>query len=284
MNDPVLSFDRKRFSDAAAMVALIEAENGYQMPHTVSGKAKRTVGARSREGNTHIGSLGEGTLHLILKHYLSADPENLEIPFGRRYIDVMLSGRAYEVQTRNFASLKGKLAEFLPKIPVTVVYPVMKEKKIGWVDPETGERSDMRKSPKKESVYSIFSELIYIKDYLQNENLSFAVFELSGEELRLLCGKRSADGKKGSVRIDRIPTELHGIETFASSRDFLRLLPPNDPFTVKNLCTYAKIKPELARKMLYCLAHAELVFSEKGEKREKYYYRSPQHKITEESQ
>lgn len=274
MTDPNLPFDPERFVGAKALVSLIEAENDFHMPHVVSGKAKRAVGSRSREGNTHIGSLGEGTLHLVLKNYISANPDDLEIPFGKKYIDVFLSGRAYEIQTRNFSSLKAKLADFLPKIPVTLVYPVMREKKIGWVNPETGKRSAMRKSPKKESVYSIFSELIYIKDYLADEHLSFAVFELSGEELRLLCGKRSADGKKGSVRIDRIPNELLAVHQFSSARDFLSLLPDENPFTVKGLRAYAHIDEKSARKMLYCLIHAGLLRAEPGEKREKLYFRN----------
>ena len=262
-----LPFDSERFYGAKALVSLIEAENDFHETLSVSGKAKRTVHTRSREGNTHIGSLGEGTLHLVLKNYISANPDEQEVPFEKKFIDVRTEGTAYEVQTRNFASLKSKLAVFLPCMPVVIVYPVFSEKKIGWVDPETGERSVMRKSPKKESVYSIFSELIYLKDYLKNDRLSFCVFTLSGEELRLLCGKRSADRKKGSVRIDRIPTELHAVTCFSSARDFLRLLPSEDPFTVKSLCAHGKIDRPLAQKMVYCLTHAGLLRSEKGEKR-----------------
>lgn len=280
-----IPFDPARFCGAKNLLSLIEAENDFHPSLSVPGKAKRTLNTRSREGNTHIGSLGEGTLHLVLKNYISANPDEQEVPFDKKFIDVMVDGHAYEVQTRNFSALKPKLISFLPSLPVTVVYPVFCEKRIGWVDPETGERSAMRKSPKKGSVYSIFSELIYIKDFLTDENLSFSVFLMAGEELRLLCGKRSADRKKGSVRIDRIPTALYDVVSFSSARDFLRLLPPDDPFSVKTLCAFGGIDSELARKMLYCLTRAGLLEAKKGTGREKNYYRTQNllHNTTEES-
>ena len=92
--------------------------------------------------------------------------------------------------------------------------------------------------------------------------------------MRLLCGKRSADRKKGSVRIDRIPTALYDVVSFSSTRDFLRLLPPDDPFSVKTLCAFGGIDRALAGKMLYCLTRAGLLEAKKGTGREKNYYRT----------
>ena len=57
---------------------------------------------------------------------------------------------------------------------------------LSWTDPETGEITNYRKSPKKQTVYDLFSELIYIKDYINNKNLSFCVFEIATNEQKLL--------------------------------------------------------------------------------------------------
>lgn len=273
MTDPHLLPDEERFASACRLVSLIEAENAFVQPLDMPGKAKRPVSRRSREGEVNIGGLGEGTLHLVLKNYISTDRSQQEISYGKKYIDVFLDGRAYEIQTRHFSSLKTKLDAFLPAFPVTVIFPVLREKRIAWLDPETGQLSAFRKSPKKESIYTLFSELIYLKDYLQRDSLSFCVFELAAEELRLLCGKRSKDRKKGSVRLNRVPTALYGIIQFESSRDFLRLLPPEETLTVKSLAAYAGISGSLARKTIYCLSHAGLLTCCGSYKREKLYCR-----------
>lgn len=275
MIDTNLVYDEERFVGAKNLVALVEAENGYLQSLEFCGGAKRPVAHISREGESNIGGLGEGTLHLVLKNYISANREEQEVRFGKKYIDVFVDGRAYEVQTRNFSALKSKLDAFLPYFPVTVVYPVVRNKKIAWLDPDTGERSSFRKSPKKQSVYSIFSELVYLKDHLSRDGLSFCVFEVDTEEIKLLCGKRSRDRKKGSVRLNRTPTALHAITVFDSYRDFARLLPPKEEFTLKELAAYGSIGTPLAAQCVYCLRHAGMLIPRKGEGREKIYCRTP---------
>ena len=268
--DPNLNFDLERFVGSCHLVELIETESGFSQELYIPKKAKRTVNKIGREGLSGIGSLGEGTLHLVLKNYICANRQNQEVKFGRKIADVALDGRIYEIQTRGFYSLKSKLKEFLPERPVTVIYPAVCEKRIGWVDAETGEISGYRKSPKKESVYSIFNELVYIKDFLSDENLSFCVFLLKCDETKLLCGY-SEDKKKGSVRLNRIPTELLEIKQFESAKDFISLLPSDSEITVKSLAKHASIQKVLARKMIYCLVHAGILENSRTEKREKFY-------------
>ncbi len=269
--DKNLVFDKERFIGACSLVALIEAENGYTQSLCLGKGSKRVTSSKSREGESNIGGLGEGTLHLVLKNYISANREDQEIKYGKKVIDVFLDGRAYEIQTRNFSSLKSKLEAFLPELCVTVIFPAIREKHIAWTDPETGEMTDFRKSPKKENVYTLFSELIYIKDYLSAENLSFCVFELAANETKLLSG-RSHDRKKyGAVRLNRVPTDLFSVEYFESSKDFARLLPDTEEFTVKSVAHHAGIDVALARKMLYCLCAAGVICHLRNEKREKIY-------------
>lgn len=276
MNDPNLLYDEERFVGAKYLVSLLEAESGFTQSLSLRGRSKRTSNVVGREGLSNIGSLGEGTLHLVLKNYISANRENQEVKFGKKIIDVFLDDRAYEIQTSSFSSLKSKLSEFLPKIPVTIVYPVIREKRIAWTDPETGEVSSYRKSPKKETLLSVFNQLVYIKDFLKEPNLSFCVFELSVDETKLLCGY-SKDKKKGSVRLNRIPTKLHATTQFATFKDFAEILPKDTAeFSVKMLSKHLGINVVLARKIIYCMNHAGIITLSKTYKREKYY------KITEE--
>lgn len=269
--DSNLVFDKERFVGACSLVSLIEAENGYSQELYVPKKSKRAVSRRTREGGVNIGGLGEGTLHLVLKNYISANSDNQEIKYGKKIIDVFLDGRAYEVQTRNFSSLKNKLSEFLPAMPVTVIYPVIRKKRICWIDPKSGEATEYHTSPKRENVYSVFNELVYIKDYLSDKNISFCIFELAADETKLLSG-RSHDRKKyGALRLNRIPKELYGIELFESAADFLRLLPDATEFTVNSVAKHAKISTSLARKMIYCLCHAGVINFERTEGRTKVY-------------
>ncbi|MBE6622867.1 MAG: hypothetical protein E7621_01550 [Ruminococcaceae bacterium] len=281
MADYNLAFDKERFFSALSLVELIEKETNFSQNLSIPKGSKRPSNSKTREGESNIGGLGESTLHLVLKNYISANRCDQEIKYGKKYIDVFLDGKAYEVQTRNFSSLKSKLACFLPEIPVTIVYPVMREKYICWTDPETGEMTDYRKSPKKESVYNIFSELIYIKDYLRDKNLSFCVFVLASKEQKLLSG-RSYDRKKyGAVRLNRIPTELFETEYFENINDFERLVPDRD-FTVKELSEFASISPSLSQKTVYCLKNAGVIIEAGQKGREKIYSKIKKENIKKE--
>ncbi len=265
-----IGFSKERFCSACEYVAELEQANGYVQSLSVHGKKRRPTSSVTREGMTNIGGLGEGTLHLVLKNYICPDREKQEIKLGRSYVDILCDGRVYEIQTRNFSSLKGKLARLLPEYPVTIVYPVIRDKRVLWTDPETGEVGGFRKSPKRESVYNIFYELVYIKPYLAHKNLSFCIFEMSADESKLLCGW-SDDKKKGSVRLNRVPTGLYDVKNFLSVFDFASLLPKEEVITVKSIAQYAGIKRALASKVANVLCSAGVIENTETVKREKYY-------------
>ena len=177
-----------------------------------------------QQGMKGIGTLGEKTIHSVLKSYYSPDPINHEIKVGGFVADICTGNEIIEIQTRNFNKLRRKLPVFLALAPVTIVYPIPYVKWLRWVNPQTGEISPPRKSPKLGSPYMIFRELYQIKDLLTNPNLRLKIVLINLEEYRFLNGW-SQDKKKGSTRCDRIPTELMKEVIINSPVDYQLLIP-----------------------------------------------------------
>ena len=75
---------------------------------------------------------------------------------GSFVADIVGENGIIEIQTRGFDRLGRKLDAFLEAARVTVVYPVVPKRGLCWVDPETGEIFEKRKSPKK-AQYMMFS-------------------------------------------------------------------------------------------------------------------------------
>jgi len=154
-----------------------------------------------------IGTLGEKTVHAVLKNYVVPRMEYHEIKCNGYIADIMIEEEIIEIQTANFNQLRRKLEVFLPMYDVTIVYPVPAIKWLIWINEETGEITQKRKSNKKGTICSIFPELYKIKSYLKNPRLHLRIILLELEEYRLLNGW-STDKKKGSSRYDRIPINM----------------------------------------------------------------------------
>ncbi|MBP7402402.1 MAG: hypothetical protein KBA30_07285 [Clostridia bacterium] len=186
----------------------------------------RVVGVeRPRTG---IGTLGEKTLHAILKHFLEPDEALHEVRVGSHFADICRPDGILEIQTAGFSKLRAKLDAFLPTYPVTVVYPVPRVKWLQWIDETTGELTRRRKSPKTGRPSEIFRELVWIKPYLQDPRLSFLVLMIDMDEYRLLNGW-SADRKRGSTRFDRVPSAVADAVRVRLPEGLDLLMPPGLP-------------------------------------------------------
>ena len=222
-------------------------------------EAKRKIIGTDRQ-RLGIGTLSEKTVHAILKNYYEPDEDRQEIPIGNYVADIFAGGEIIEIQTRQFDKLRGKLSAFLPLYPVTIVYPIPREKWIIWINEETGELSGKRKSPLKGSPYTVFPELYKIKSFLKDPHLRFKLVLLDMEEYKLLNG-RGKNRKIRASRYDRIPTEL--VQELETERpeDFLQFVPPEleGPFTTKDFAKAARISQPLAQVTLNILYHMEAV-------------------------
>lgn len=243
----MLTMDRKSFNQAAAKIL-------------------------SREHENHgIGTLGEKTLHAVVKNYVEPDEDYHEVPLEGYVADVYREGHIFEIQTANFNTLRGKLQAFLPLYHVTIVYPVPATKWLRWIDAETGEVTDRRKSPKKGTPQAVFHELYKIKPFLKDPNLSIRILMIDIEESRLLDGW-SRDKKKGSHRHDRIPVGL--VEDLCLERieDYRMLVPPElEVFDSSEYAKASRLTVNRAQTALNVMYHLGVV-DRVGKKGRRYLY------------
>lgn len=231
---------------------------------------KKIIGAdRQRPG---IGTLSEKTVHAILKSYYEPDEDRQEIPIENYVADIYTGGEIIEIQTRQFNRMRDKLTVFLPLYPVTIVYPIPREKWIIWIDEESGELSKKRKSPVKGNPYFVFPELYKIKMFLKDPNLKLKLVLLDMEEYKLLNGW-SRDRKKGSSRYDRIPTELAEEIEISCLRDYMQFVPYEleGEFTSREFAKAAHIPVSLAQTTLNILYYVGTV-TRTGKKGNQYLY------------
>lgn len=219
-----------------------------------------------------IGTLSEKTLHAVLKLYFEADTEYHEVKTGNYYADIRTPEDIIEIQTKQFNRLRDKLKAFLPKYHVTVVYPIAYEKKLFWIDMETGEISGGRRSTKKGVPQQIFYELYKIKNYLKDDNLSLCITMVNIDEYRYLSGY-SKDKKRGSECSDRIPTDIIDEIYLDQPGDYACLIPEGLPlkFTVKDFakaCHLTEYKAQFAVNVLNYLD----VISRTGKRGRAYLY------------
>lgn len=222
-------------------------------------EAKRKIIGVDRNRNG-IGTLSEKTVHAVLKQFYAPNEDYHEIPIENFVADIFTGSEIIEIQTRSFNAMRRKLECFLPLYPLTIVYPIPHDKYLIWIDEQSGELSNKRKSPKRGNIYQAFSELYKIKMYLKSPNLKFCFLLMDVEEYRLLNGW-SKDRKKGSDRFDRIPTEYVEEVWIERKEDYLQFLPYDLPpeFTVKEFSKNVKIPPSLGGIVMNILYELEVV-------------------------
>ncbi len=207
-----------------------------------------------------IGTLKEKTLHKILKFYFEPHEHNHETKVGGYVADIVGETGIVEIQTRQFSKMRKKLEAFLPVCDVTVVYPVAQVKYLCWLDGETGEVSNKRKSPRQGRPYEIFDELYSIKYLLKEPKLHFCIVMLGMEECRNLNGW-GKDKKRGSSRFDRVPTQIFEEILIGGTEDYHKLIPDDLPeeFSTKDFKKHGGLSQKGAQTALNVLHYVEAV-------------------------
>ncbi len=219
----------------------------------------------------NIGTYKEKFLHLTLKNYLEPNKGFHEIKYLGYVADIINENGIFEIQTGNFGNMKRKLDTFLSENHVTIVYPIVKNRNICWIDTNTGEISLKRMSPKHGSIYSILPELIYILKYINNPNLHFCAVLLNADEYRRLDGW-SRDKKKGAHKYELIPSEILELIYIPSISECREFIPPDllgRSFTIKQYALNAGMNYSNAQKSIKILNSANILCENGKKGREK---------------
>jgi len=185
----------------------------------------------------NIGTYKEKKLHKILKLYLEPNTDFHEVPCSGYIADIMKDGHIIEIETSGFTGLRSKLSAYLPDYKVTLVFPITAVRWLSWIDPESGEISAKRRSPKKENVFDLLFECVYILEYLNHPNLEILGLCLELQEYRTLDGW-NRNRKRGSHRFERIPTDLLDSIKLSNKKDYSDWIPTDctENFTAAQFC------------------------------------------------
>lgn len=248
-------------------------------PGTLESARDRFDAARSRiislapRDRRGIGMLSEKKLHAVIKYYIDTDGDHHEIPVDRYVADIFHDERITEIQTAHMDAMRAKLAFFLTRYQVRIVYPIPAHKWVIWIDPQTGEILSRRRSPLRGSFYHAFRELYRIRSSLSHPNLSFELLLIDMDEYRLLDGW-SRDKKRGSHRYERIPLYLRDRMVLTCPQDYRQLVPEGlpEPFTSADFAKAAHFPKKGISTVL--LLMTELGVLERiGKKKNSYLYR-----------
>lgn len=189
-----------------------------------------------------IGTLSEKSIHSELKRYLESNEEFHEVKVGNYIADIKRDNEIFEVQTQQFKNLISKLNYYIKNnYNVTVVYPLVKEKYINWIDPISNEIVERRKSSYKRYIQDIFKELYWIKEYIVKEQIKLKIVTLIAEEYKYLDGYGQSSKYK-ATKIDKVPSKIINEVNIQSVNDFKIFLPDTLPkeFTSKDFQKYTK--------------------------------------------
>lgn len=212
--------------------------------------ARRAVLSESVCG-TGIGTLSEKSLHKILKLYIEPDASHHEVKHRGSVVDILNSDGIYEIQTRSYDKLAPKLLRLLETDKVTVVCPLAAEKRIRWINKESGEISVGRMSPKREGVYDAFKMLFGIRAAVPNSKLTVRLLYMKVEDYKYLNGW-GRDGKRGAGRMERIPTAIIAEEELCTVSDYASRVPDALP-EVFTAADFAKAIKRTSRYSYYVL-------------------------------
>lgn len=198
--------------------------------------------SRVKERNG-IGLYEEKRMHSVLKRWLYDDFSAHEQKVvgaddkKRRFVADVLTpdGEIFEIQTGDLYPLREKIRFYMEQTSyrVTIVHPIVIEKHVNWLDPETGEVSARNRRNVRELPLHGVAQLRHFVQYLDDPRFALLLPVISAEEFRFLDGW-SKDKKRGSHRYELLPTALLDVQRFASSADCLAAFPAlPDVFTSK---------------------------------------------------
>ena len=126
---------------------------------------------------------------------------------------------------------------------MTLVHPLTAQKWVSWMDPETGEVSARRRSPRHDTVLSGIALLKALTPFLCDPRFSVLLLMLELDEYRLLDGGGESR-KLRSHRYELIPLSLIDAVRLETREDYLAHYPAGSPdrFTAKVFQKYTRLR------------------------------------------
>ena len=215
---------------------------------------RATMPTEPQKASPRISTLNEKPLHAALKRWYAQPNDQFEVPVEGFLIDIVRGDLLVEIQTRNFAAIKRKLAALTVRHPVRLVYPIAREKWILKLPKDQQGRLSRRKSPKRGAFEQVFGELVRFPKLLSTPSFSLEVLLIQEEEVRRYDGTRGWR-RKGWVTHERRLLQVVGQRLFKTPADIGALVPSAlaEPFTTSDLAAAIAQPRWLAQKMAYCL-------------------------------
>lgn len=222
-----------------------------------------------------INTYNESSLHNTLKTlYCQENNGKTEVSLFGHIYDIVANKTVIEIQTGNLSKLLAKTMDTLNHgYKVKVVYPLVINKWIESTD-NNGNRLSCRKSPIRNSIYSIFDELTGLYPVLLEKNFSLDIVEINIIEKRtkfeepVQSKNKRRRFRKNYLKSDKVLKEILGTRTFNSSKDYTSLIPKEilPQFCAKDLSAALKENKNLpssasrkAHIMLWVLKRMNLV-------------------------
>ena len=205
----------------------------------------------------------ETSLHQQLKSLYENATSETEAWVGEFRIDVIdhQHPRLIEIQSAALAALRSKTRQLLAAgHDVWIVKPLAARKYLVTRDKTGVEIISQRWSPTRETLFTLFHELVYFMEVFPHPRLTLEVLLTIQEEQRIAKPPQRWKGKAYRVA-DRLLRSVEQRYELRTIQDLQKLLPATLPaaFTTDDLAQCAHIPRWLAQKAAYCLRTAAAI-------------------------
>lgn len=196
----------------------------------------------------------ETTLHRQLKAVYCADPEQHEVRIDGYRIDAVTDDGLIEIQQAGLSAIRSKIRTLLKSHRITVVKPLVARRVLVKRKRRGGRIQSMRTSPRHETFFNLFDDLVHFVNVFPHERLSLHVLLTEQEEHRVVTSRRRRRDKGYRVEDRRLLAIVDRYE-LRSREDLRRLVPMTLPetFTTSDIAQHANVPRWLAQKAAYCL-------------------------------
>ncbi len=206
----------------------------------------------------------EHSIHRQLKSLYVTDTDRHEVIVDGFRIDAVDGERLIEIQYGSLGAIRDKIRRLLRSHDVLVVKPLAERKQLLKRDVPNGPVVSTRKSPKKQTLWNLFDDLVHFVGVFPHPRLELEVLMTLQDEYRLPAEKKRRVSR-GYIVEDRLLAEVTDRAKLRTVDDLLAMLPDaikpperTEPFSTADLAAAAGISRPLARKVAYCLRRCGL--------------------------